>query len=44
MGLGGLPLALTLIGKYLAFQAFTQQSQPLQAVLELLHDTEKHLQ
>ena len=27
---GSLPLALTLIGKYLAFQTFTDQSWPLQ--------------
>jgi hypothetical protein len=41
----GLPLALTLIGKYLAShsQTFTQQPEPLQAVLRLLHNTEQHL-
>lgn len=40
---GGLPLALTLIGKYLAAQASTGQPRRLQTALARLHDTEQRL-
>jgi transcriptional regulator with XRE-family HTH domain len=40
---GGLPLALTLMGKYLAAQTFTGQPRRLQAALTQLHDTEQRL-
>ncbi|GCE14348.1 tetratricopeptide repeat protein [Tengunoibacter tsumagoiensis] len=40
---GGLPLALTLMGKYLAAQAFTQQPRRLQTALNQLHSTEKRI-
>lgn len=40
---GGLPLALTLMGNYLAAQAFTGQRRRLQAALTRLHDTEQRL-
>jgi hypothetical protein len=39
----GLPLTLTLMGKYLASQDFHEQSQPLQAALAQFHDTEQRL-
>lgn len=40
---GGLPLALTLMGKYLAAQAFTGQPRRLQAALAHLQDTQQRL-
>jgi tetratricopeptide (TPR) repeat protein len=40
---GGLPLALTLMGHYLASQAFTGQARRLQTALERLRDTEQRL-
>ena len=40
---GGLPLALTLMGKYLGSQAFTGQPRRLQAALAQLQDTEQRL-
>ncbi len=40
---GGLPLALTLMGKYLAAQAFTGQPRRLQAALAQLQNTEQRL-
>ena len=40
---GSLPLALTLMGKYLAAQTFTGQPRRLQAALTQLHDTEQRL-
>jgi transcriptional regulator with XRE-family HTH domain len=40
---GCLPLALNLMGKYLASQTFIDQSWPLQAALALLRDTEQRL-
>lgn len=40
---GGLPLALTLMGNYLAAQAFTGQRRRVQAALTRLHDTEQRL-
>jgi transcriptional regulator with XRE-family HTH domain len=40
---GGLPLALTLMGKYLAAQSFTGQPRRLQAALTQLHDTQHRL-
>lgn len=40
---GGLPLALTLMGKYLATQSFTGQPRRLQAALTQLHDTKHRL-
>ncbi|HEX3642783.1 MAG TPA: tetratricopeptide repeat protein, partial [Ktedonobacteraceae bacterium] len=40
---GGLPLALTLMGKYLAAQAFTGQPRRLQAALAQLQDTQQRL-
>ncbi|HEX7734969.1 MAG TPA: tetratricopeptide repeat protein [Ktedonobacteraceae bacterium] len=40
---GGLPLALTLMGNYLASQAFTGQARRLQAALASLHDAEQRL-
>jgi transcriptional regulator with XRE-family HTH domain len=40
---GGLPLALTLMGSYLASQTFPAQSHPLQIALALLHDTKERL-
>lgn len=40
---GGLPLALILIGKYLASQALSGQPRRLQAALSQLHDTRKRL-
>ena len=40
---GGLPLALTLMGKYLASHAFTGQPRRLQAALSQLHNTERRL-
>jgi transcriptional regulator with XRE-family HTH domain len=40
---GGLPLALTLMGKYLAAQAFMGQPRRLQAALAQLQDTEQRL-
>ena len=41
--LEGLPLALTLIGNYLAFQASIGLPQPLQATLSELHETKLRL-
>ncbi|HEX3642664.1 MAG TPA: NB-ARC domain-containing protein [Ktedonobacteraceae bacterium] len=41
--LEGLPLALTLMGNYLAFQASIGQHQPLQAALSELHETKLRL-
>jgi len=40
---GGLPLALTLMGKYLASHAFTGQPRRLQTALSQLHNTERRL-
>ncbi len=40
---GGLPLALTLMGNYLAAQAFTRQPRRLQAAMAQLHDTQQRL-
>jgi tetratricopeptide (TPR) repeat protein/transcriptional regulator with XRE-family HTH domain len=40
---GGLPLALTLIGKYLAVQEFAGQPRRLQTALTRLHDAEQRL-
>lgn len=40
---GGLPLALTLMGKYLAAQAFTGQPRRLQAALAQLQDAQQRL-
>lgn len=40
---GGLPLALALMGHYLASQAFTGQSRRLQTALERLRDAEQRL-
>ncbi len=40
---GGLPLALTLMGKYLASHAFTGQPRRLQAALSQLQNTEQRL-
>jgi len=40
---GGLPLALTLMGKYMAAQAFTGQPRRLQAALAQLQDTQQRL-
>jgi tetratricopeptide (TPR) repeat protein/transcriptional regulator with XRE-family HTH domain len=40
---GGLPLALTLMGNYLASQAFTGQARRLQTALTRLRDTEQRL-
>lgn len=40
---GALPLALTLMGKYLASQASTGQPRRLQTALARLHDTEQRL-
>jgi len=40
---GSLPLALTLMGKYLAVQVSTGQPRRLQAALARLHDTEQRL-
>jgi tetratricopeptide (TPR) repeat protein len=40
---GGLPLALTLMGKYLASHAFTGQPRRVQAALSQLHNTEQRL-
>lgn len=40
---GGLPLALTLMGKYLASHAFTGQPRRLQSALSQLHNTERRL-
>jgi tetratricopeptide (TPR) repeat protein/transcriptional regulator with XRE-family HTH domain len=40
---GGLPLALTLMGKYLASHAFTGQPRRVQAALSQLHNTERRL-
>jgi len=40
---GGLPLALTLMSKYLAAQTFTGQPRRLQAALTQLHDTKHRL-
>jgi tetratricopeptide (TPR) repeat protein len=40
---GGLPLALTLMGKYLAAHAFTRQPRRLEAALVRLHTTEQRL-
>jgi transcriptional regulator with XRE-family HTH domain/tetratricopeptide (TPR) repeat protein len=40
---GALPLALTLMGKYLALQAFTRQPRRLYAAITQLHDTEQRL-
>ncbi len=40
---GGLPLALTLMGKYLAAQTFTGQPRRLQTALTQLHDTKQRL-
>ncbi|HEX3641745.1 MAG TPA: NB-ARC domain-containing protein [Ktedonobacteraceae bacterium] len=39
----GLPLALSLLGRYLASRSFPQGSQPLQIALAHLHDTEHRL-
>ena len=41
---GGLPLALTLMSKYLRQQTYNQQSRRMQAALKLLHDTASRLQ
>jgi len=40
---GALPLALTLMGKYLAAQAFTKQPRRLHAAITQLRDTEQRL-
>jgi tetratricopeptide (TPR) repeat protein/transcriptional regulator with XRE-family HTH domain len=40
---GGLPLALTLMGKYLASHAFTGQPRRVQAALSQLQNTERRL-
>jgi tetratricopeptide (TPR) repeat protein/transcriptional regulator with XRE-family HTH domain len=40
---GGLPLALTLMGKYLAAQSFTGQPRRLQTALTQLHNTKHRL-
>jgi tetratricopeptide (TPR) repeat protein/transcriptional regulator with XRE-family HTH domain len=40
---GGSPLALTLMGNYLAAVSFTRQKRRLQLALENLHDTEQRL-
>jgi tetratricopeptide (TPR) repeat protein/transcriptional regulator with XRE-family HTH domain len=40
---GSLPLALTLMGKYLASHAFTGQPRRLQTALSQLHNTEQRL-
>jgi transcriptional regulator with XRE-family HTH domain len=40
---GGLPLALTLMGRYLGSQAFTGQPRRLQAALTQLQDTQQRL-
>lgn len=40
---GGSPLALTLMGHYLAAQAFTRQARRMQSALARLHDTEQRL-
>ncbi len=40
---GGLPLALTLMGSYLASPALTAQSEPLRMALALLYDTQECL-
>jgi tetratricopeptide (TPR) repeat protein len=40
---GSLPLALTLMGKYLASHAFTGQPRRVQAALSQLHNTERRL-
>lgn len=40
---GGSPLALTLMGNYLASQAFTGQARRLQSALVRLHDAEQRL-
>jgi tetratricopeptide (TPR) repeat protein len=41
---GGLPLALTLMGKYLQSQAYSGQPRRLRAALERLHHAEERLQ
>src|SRR5262249_4618082 len=41
--LDGLPLALTLMGHYLAFQFSIGRPQPLQAALAKLHDAEQRM-
>lgn len=40
---GGLPLALTLMGSYLALQDLSAQSNPLQRALAVLHETQERL-
>jgi transcriptional regulator with XRE-family HTH domain len=40
---GGLPLGLTLMGKYLALQALTQQPRRLQAALAQVHNAKQRL-
>ena len=40
---GSLPLALTLMGNYLASPTSTQHPWPLRAALAQLHDTQEHL-
>ncbi len=41
--MGSLPLALTLMGKYLASSTFTGHLWPLRAALAQLHETQEHL-
>jgi transcriptional regulator with XRE-family HTH domain len=41
--IGSVPLALTLMGKYLASQTLTGQSQSLRATLAQLYETQEHL-
>jgi tetratricopeptide (TPR) repeat protein/transcriptional regulator with XRE-family HTH domain len=41
---GALPLALTLMGKYLGSQAFTRQSRRLHMAVSQLHDAQQRLQ
>ncbi len=41
---GGLPLALTLMGKYLREQTYTQQPRRMYAAMKLLHDASARLQ
>src|SRR5260370_38091416 len=41
--MGSLPLALTLMGKYLASSTFTGHLWPLRAALTQLHETQEHL-
>jgi len=41
---GGLPLALTLMSKYLRQQTYNQQPRRMRAAIQLLHDTASRLQ